>query len=408
MITKNKNNFEYPKSNIYQISNSIKKSRKDVDINHFEKHLVSTQMNEYRNALQWSKSTYNPVFYQLMQIYVELMRDSEVASTYNLLSQNIISRKFEIEDNETLTETLKDAQWFKDTINIILESQFFGYSVLAIDNFVDDVESVTNYERELYNPISRMLLSNKYGCKSGVSIDSVGYKNWYIDIVGDSKFEGILAEIAPYSILLKNVMLDWSSFIRRFSSPQPIIKSMSTDPDTIRSMTEYLSNIQSGTFGILNSMDEIEFISADNTNADNFEKLKNFLQAQIRKSVLGSESLGNEDSFVGSANISVNIFNTKVLANVDFIENILNNKIFPSLTKLGLIQYSGAKIKFDRTFEMSKQEQQMTIIELIKAGSGSIVLDKDFMEETFNVKISDIIIEDKKEDKKDGKSDAGK
>ena len=383
-------------SNFYNVLLRNKKI-KQVDIDNFQKRLTSSNVADFRNGLQRTKDKVKPLFYLLQEQYEEIYRDIEVNSAYSLLINNIVSRSFEIEGNEKLTESLQESVWFKDMIRIIIESTIFGYSVLTIDEINDDVEEVGNYERELYNPISKQLLQNKYSYDSGVNIESPEYKDWYIEIIGDKKFEGEMSNVAIMAIYLKDMTISWVDLLNRFSAPQPIAKTANNDDTYLAELQEYLSQIQAGSYAVLDENTEFEMVEPKSLNADTFEKLKDYLISQIRKQILGTEKLGGDSQWVGSAEISKQLFNTKVTQIIDFVEDILNNKVFESLVALGLNQYSNAKIKIDKTFEMSKNDRLSTVTELIKAG---VPVNLEWISEQFDIEIDkNMINKDESNDK---------
>lgn len=354
--------------NLYEILNKIIKKNAEKTITNTQ--LVELDSKLFKSALQQSKSILSN-FANLQLQYKEMFRDPQFAACYQIIKQNILSKNY--------NELKIDKNIISKIIEYVLESVYFGYSLLEVNDINNKID-IKNYDREYYNPRKKMLLKYPYAV-DGQSIMEEGFKDWFIPILHD--YEGLFAQIAHPIIFNNDLTKNWISYLKKYSHPQPILKTAITDDDNNRQMMEYLENIQNGSYAVIDSDSVLEFLQPNSTNSDLFEKLQNYLIKTIKQCVLGSDSLNTENSFVGSTTVAYTLLNEKLLGILNYIEYQINNNIFPALTILGYSEFNTI-LEFDKNFE-NRFEQKNDILELLKVG---IQIDSKFLEDYFKIKIS--------------------
>ena len=352
--------------NIYGIINKFI-NKKNAEKSNIQPQMATLDIKAFRAALQLSKNQISN-FGNLQLLYKEMFRDAQFAACYQIIKQNILSKSHNYDIN------------INNIIEYILESVYFGYSLLEVNDINNNVV-ITNYDRELYNPRKKMIL--KYPASlDGQNIEDEGFKDWYIPVVHD--LEGLFGMIGNMIIYNYDLTNNWISYLKKYSHPQPILKTSITDDESKMEMLEYLSNIQNGSFAVIDIDSELQFLQPNSANVELFEKLQAYLIKTIKQAVLGSDSLNTENSFVGSTQVAYNLLNEKLLGLIIYIEKQINNNVFPALVRLGYTEYNKI-FEFDKNFE-NRYEQKTDILALLNAG---IQIDKKFLEDYFKIKLDD-------------------
>jgi hypothetical protein len=142
---------------------------------------------------------------------------------------------------------------------------------------------------------------------------------------------------------------------------------------------------------VIDANDEVEMLESKNTSAHEiFETAKNIYIGEISMAILGSESLGQEKSFVGSVQESSDLANTFALNDIKFVEKWFKTLV-SKLVNLGLTEFDGLELVISRAKEADKQELFTNVIELMKAGGN---IDPEFIEEKFGIPLISIDVKD--------------
>ena len=230
----------------------------------------------------------------------------------------------------------------------------------------------------------------------GKNINDQDLKDWVIKVCDktDVHYTGLYAKIAPYAIFLRQTIVSWNTYLARFASPQPVVKTSMLDEDNIRNLTEYLSKLQNGSFAILHKEDEFEFVETQNANSDLFEKMINELKSSIARIIIGTDVLNKENSYVGSMELAEEQANMYSMNDIKFLERMVNEELFPRLVNLGLSTWDNKKIKFQT---VKKQNINEMIDNLVKLSSAGYRFKIDKIADELGLELDDTIIENNNE-----------
>jgi len=337
---------------------------------------------------------YNPQFYNLYNLYDDI-NDNPIVNSKKAIRINYITsreRMFMKGDQDVTDEVLKivSNKLIEEFITISIDSKFYGSSLIKINDIKDSmVTSIDLIKRELHNPKKREILPS-YASMNGESIDSKSMKNWYVQICdkSDVNYLGIFNKIAPHFLMLKDSHLTLSDYLRKLGVPPVVIKTNMTSEEHINNCMDALQNFKNSSSMVLDSQDEIELVEATNTSsADVFEVSDTIYTNNITSAILGSSSMGDEKSFVGSAEISESIANMISIADMKWVEYWFNKEFLPRLVNLGLTMLEGVELKISRDKKQDEQDLFLKTIELMKAG---IMPDPKWVEEMFGIPLATI------------------
>ncbi len=360
---------------------------------------TSTSIEQWRNSIRQIERISIPQYYGLMRIFKDLSEDSEVKSTTDLRINNLLSRSFYIkkkgedEKNDELTDYFKKP-WFQKLCKEILLSNFYGYSCIKIDNIVDDeITSITSLKRENFNPMCDEILKN-YSDTSGTSILSEELKDWYFKVSPyscEENYLGVYNSIAPYFIQRKDAFNSYSDYVNRLGIPNPILKTNLTDEESTQAAQQYLQNLNNASYALINTDDELEFLEASGASADVFLKLIEECKKAISKLILGSENVGSESNFVGSALISASAVDMIAMNDIKFVENVFKTQLIPRLVSLGLDFLQDAELYIDKEKALTPEDKKF-MLDLLNTNKYKVPA--EFLVDKLGIPIEDIEQED--------------
>lgn len=355
----------------------------------------------WRSAQMHAELHQNSVYTYLIKLYKEINDDSEVFTNINTRFNFLSTREFQILNGET--ENVKamelfNKDWFEDFLKHSFLSIFWGYSFIKlgdIDTAKNDIAGVELIDRFLTNPKNKTILEtlNQMG-ESGKSILDEDYKDWIV-FASDSQdedYKGLFNKVAPYFLFLKETFNLYLLYNARFSSPNIVGFTDSTDPEYLKKLEEFLSNFSSASFALGKLTDRIEVIQATGGNPQIFTELIRECKEAISRIILGGNSLGGEKSFVGSSLVNFQIANLYSLNDIKFIEKIVNNELIPRLINLGFTYLNGCKFiinKEDKTVDANKEKE--FIIQLLQLGKN---IPDSFISEKFGIPIDEKLTPD--------------
>ena len=168
-----------------------------------------------------------------------------------------------------------------------------------------------------------------------------------------------------------------------FGLPIRVGKTDTQDNERRKQMEEMMENMGSSLWSVIDPEDEVELVETKSTGqVDLFEKNLNYSNNEMSKVIIGSTSITDEKSFVGSAEVGERMFEQKQKSICRKIAFYVNNELIPRMVRYGL-NLTGFTFKWinEDTVDV------ITKLEIVKTLSTIGKLDYDQLEETFGFKI---------------------
>ena len=358
-----------------QIDNASKTLPKEVDTrSHIapiqaQIYRTSQDIGKWRTALTAAENVNNPQRYWLYQTYNDVILDAHTTACIQQRKNLTLSRNFVVlnkdkSENEQLSEML-ESQWFRDFLDLSLDSMFWGYSLIQFDSLVNDnFNEVNLVPRQFVKPEFSIVTKN-WGDTVGINYKEAPYNEFCIG-VGKPRDLGLLNKVAPLVIWKKNALSAWAQHQEIFGSPIRIGKTSSRDKKTTDNMDNMLKNMGVAAWGRFDTSDIIELIESNKADAYMvFDMMIERCNSEIAKLILGQTGTTAEKSFVGSAEVHERILKQYGENDEHFIENVLNYQLIPMLEGLG-IKFNGAKIETEEDDELGLVERSKIDLELLK------------------------------------------
>lgn len=375
-----------------QIDNASKALPKEVDTrSHIapiqtQIYRISQNIGKWRTALTAAENVTNPQRYWLLQTYNDVVLDAHTSACIQQRKNLTLSRNFCVinkdkSENEQLTEML-ESQWFRDFLDLSLDSMFWGYSLIQFDSLVNDnFNEVNLVPRQFVKPEFNIVTKN-WGDTVGINYKEAPYNEFCIG-VGKQRDLGLLNKVAPLVIWKKNALSAWAQHQEIFGSPIRIGKTSSRDKKTTDNMDNMLKNMGVAAWGRFDTSDIIELIESNKSDAYMvFDMMIERCNSEIAKLILGQTGTTAEKSFVGSAEVHERILQQYGENDEHFIENVLNYQLIPMLEGLG-IKFNGAKIETEEDDELGLVERSKIDLELLKYYE----IDPEYIEKTYGTPV---------------------
>jgi phage gp29-like protein len=360
------------------------------------------QVNAWIYATQTAESIISPNNTELMRVYKDIEVDLHLFALMQTIRLKVIANNFFIYDasgeiNEELTDLFKK-KWFRKTTKYIIDSEFYGFSLIQFADIKDGIFSdATLVPREYVVQQKGGIKTSLANTKELIAYDTPEFLNWVIP-VGETDNLGLLHKAAPIVIKKKEVVSAWSEAAEIFGMPLRLGKTNIGDPERRSNMEEMLDNMGTAAWGVFGEDDSVEFV--EGAKSDFFKIYQEFINtanAELSKGFLLQTGTTDEKAYAGSAGVHESVLKTLIEAYIVLVEEVTNEFIIPACQRLGLLPV-GAYFQSDNEQKLSFEELTR-VLEVLLA---SKEVPNDWIETNFGIPVEDKIIEAAKEISKAG------
>jgi len=369
---------------------------KQVDINRTINNQVQLyrsrqDISTWRSALTSAENILFPQRFNLYRIYKDVELDAHISAAIAQRKALTMCKEFEVkindEEDEELTKLIK-AKWFRDFVDLSLDSIFWGHSLIQFDSLVDnEFKCVDLVPREYVKPEFHIVTAN-YSDVTGTDYLENPYRNWCIG-VGKDRDLGLYNKLVPLYLWKKNAIGAWAEFVEVFGVPIRIGKTNVRDEQTRSNMEGFLKGLGVSSYGVFDTDDLIEIVESGRSDAYNvFDMMIQRCNSEISKLILLQTGTLDEKSYVGSAEVQERVLKKLGYSDEYFIESVLNYQLVPMLNRLGLLPI-GAKICVEAEEDLSLIEQSKIDIELIK--TGKFTFEPEYLDEKYGSEVIPVV-----------------
>ena len=362
-ITLNPENLGTNNANKFTQRYHIQRIRQDID--------------NWRQGVYEAEMPYVPHRVKMQQMFKDTVLNGHLISCIRKRKNLTLLKDFEIVDkngnvDEYSTDLFKK-KWFMETLDYILDAQYFGYSLINWTAIENGIPTGLQLIRREYTSPDRLIVSNYPYSLTGMEFDSKELKDWVLWVSTTSQHGispcgfGLLYEVANYEILLRNILGYNADYVERYGMPMTEVKTSKRDDDERQYLEDALMNLGANGTIIHDPNDEISFLDFKGMN-NGFASYADFeqrLERKISKVILGHADaldaipgmLGNQGS---DTPISRGLEEAEVIDN-RFVEYHVNDILIPKLQKLGVKIPVGYVFKFKNGNEQLENDSQEAI-----------------------------------------------
>lgn len=300
---------------------------------------VRQDIQKWRNAVSAAESIQNPQRYNLIQVYNDIVLDAHLTACIQQRKNLTLSASFcvlgkdrkEDEQKSKLIQT----KWFREFLELSLDSIFWGYSLIQFDSLINDQFNDIDLVPRIYVKPEFGIVVPTWSAMDGIHYKEQPYSDWCIG-VGHKRDLGLLMKAAPLVIWKKNAIGAWSVYQDAYGTPLAIGKTNTRDEATRLNMENSLKSLSTGLSMVVDNDDIIELLETNKQDAHQvFNELIARCNSEIAKLILGQTATTDEKSFVGSAEVQERILLQYAELDENFIEGIMNYQLIPFLNNLG-------------------------------------------------------------------------
>lgn len=347
-----------------------KGSRPSGNVNKAQPERVPMELGTLRQKVEDAKDPNNPSWTDLYRIYENAMTDEEVITQRRIAESKLKAEPFVIrkdgKDSEELAE-LFNKPWFDRFREFLVYRELFGYRLVEFGQFDEDGQFISCKLFPLLNvyPHNRNIIVNEtdtvgipYSNDDPEKGELVNSHDLFLIELGDPEEIGLLETISRQVIIKSFATRDWNEHSEKWGQPRIVVKTDAEGND-LNTIAAGAGNFARNGYAIVGLDDEVEKFEASNNGSGYLIYDKNIDKRDmyIAKIINGQYGVGNEKSFVGTAEVAERLLDDFMFARLNDAQNIINYELIPFLIHWGyplegasfiypqVEQYKTAKLK---------------------------------------------------------------
>ena len=307
----------------------------EIDYFRFYESLYRKEITDWMQARDTRRDPFNAITYPMQQLYKDAMLDNHLQGAIENRILRVLNKDFVLKDNEGNIDRNRSNQiqtrWFRHIIRKALESKFYGYSLLYVNDLNYPTRQVIDLPRENVLPERGVLVKNAFNPKS----EAINYKefpNYFLYIQLHPESYGILERIAPLTIFKRHSWASWDEFEQIFGVPIRIARTMINTQKHRDDLQMWLENMGSVSYAIFDKQTEIEVKENPRTDAFNVFYMKiQAVNKEISKGIVGQTMTMDDGASQSQAEVHMQIYNEIITADIQDIQDWVTDDLFPVL-----------------------------------------------------------------------------
>lgn len=300
---------------------------------------MRTAQNAFRNAE-------NPSVWQLYNLYDYILDDTTLTSQIENRIQDTLGSSFTLKQkggdvDQELTDTFQNSELFNEIITQIINTRFYGYSVIELDWKQEGQNetqlAATLLPRQNILPKSGTLLFD-YNEEKGVKYRELPeYGTWILEFGKPSEM-GLINKAIPYCLFKRFATSCYSELCEIYGIPPRVYKTDTQDPQAVARGKQMMRDMGSAAWFIIDTTEEFEWAKGSTTNGEVYTNLIRLCDNQ--NSLLISGAIVGQDTVHGSYNkdeAGQKLLSKLILADMAMVEMYMNTRVMPALARIGII-----------------------------------------------------------------------
>ncbi|MBN9312901.1 MAG: DUF935 family protein [Chryseobacterium sp.] len=346
---------------------------------------------KWKAALNGFNNTDSPSVYLLYNLYDTILDDAVLTSQIENRIQDTLGSSFNLRKKGAkdvdieLTANLQNTELFNDLITHIINTRFYGHSLVELD-WKQDGLNEPQLKADLI-PRQNVLAKKgvmlfDYNEDKGVKYREVPeFGTWVLEF-GKPGEKGLLNKAVPHALFKRFGESCWSELCEIYGIPPRVYKTDASDPAAVSRGKKMMQDMGSAAWFIIDTTEEFEWAKGVSTNGDVYGNLLSFCDNQ--NSLLISGAIVGQDTKNGSNSketASQKLLSKLVLADMAMVEMYMNSKVMPALARIGIVP---ADYVFNWEISEDLAELWKRCMEAEEKG---FMVDEKWLAEKFGIKI---------------------
>lgn len=328
--------------------------------------LTQKDMRSWRQAWQLAINVENPRRQRLYDIYQDVEIDLHLGGCVDQRKGFVQKKSFKLVDmkgkqNDAATQLL-EAAWFKDIVGYILDSRYWGHSLIQLGDVVS-VDGKMRYTGvEL---VSRKHVIQEYGViireqgdewTTGVPYREGPMADWVVE-AGKPHDLGLYLKAATQTIPKKNMLAYWDQFGEIFGMPIRVAKTTARDPKDRSQIENMLSSMGAAAWGLFPDGTDIDIKETTRGDAFNvYDKRIDRANSELSKGILNQTMTIDNGSSLSQSEVHLEVFENVVEKDADMVKDIVNDQLLPRMVKHGF-PVKGLHFEWDDSIDYTPEQQ---------------------------------------------------
>lgn len=328
--------------------------------------LTQKDMRSWRQAWQLAINVENPRRQRLYDIYQDVEIDLHLGGCVDQRKGFVQKKSFKLVDmkgkqNDAATQLL-EAAWFKDMVGYILDSRYWGHSLIQLGDVVS-VDGEMRYTGvEL---VSRKHVIQEYGViireqgdewTTGVPYREGPMADWVVE-AGKPHDLGLYLKAATQTIPKKNMLAYWDQFGEIFGMPIRVAKTTARDPKDRSQIENMLSSMGAAAWGLFPDGTDIDIKETTRGDAFNvYDKRIDRANSELSKGILNQTMTIDNGSSLSQSEVHLEVFENVVEKDADLVKDIVNDQLIPRMVKHGF-PVKGLHFEWDDSIDYTPEQQ---------------------------------------------------
>mgnify|MGYP000243541592 FL=1 len=328
--------------------------------------LTQKDMRSWRQAWQTAIDIENPRRGRLYDIYRDVEVDLHLGGCVDQRKGFVEKKSFKLVDakgkQDDVATQLLEAAWFKDMIGYILDSRYWGHSLIQLGDIitVDGEMRYTGIE-----VVNRKHVIQEYGViireqgdewQTGIPYREGPMADWVIE-AGKPKDLGLYLKAATQTIPKKNMLAYWDQFGEIFGMPIRIAKTTARDPKDRSQIENMLSSMGAAAWGLFPDGTDIDIKETTRGDAFNvYDKRIDRANSELSKGILNQTMTIDNGSSLSQSEVHLEVFENVVEKDADLVKDIVNDQLLPRMVKHGF-PVKGLHFEWDNSIDYTPEQQ---------------------------------------------------
>lgn len=323
----------------------------------------------WKNAMAMAENVENPKTFPYYNLVRDMMLDAHTTSQIKnrklkTISANFSIRKANDETHEELTKALQKSVWFNEIISHILDSEYFGYTLIELNRQVapagsnevpfSDVE-VALVPRQNVIPQKGIILKDYTDDKGLDYINASEYGTWLLDF-GKAGDLGLINQAIPHILFSRFAQSCWSELCEIYGIPPRVMKTNTRDRQALARAEKMMTDMGAAAWFIIDETEQFEWATNGvPATGEVYNGLIKLCRDNI--SLLISGAIIGQDTKYGSKGKEVSsqdMLQALVDADQTMVEQYMNDKVLPALYAIGVLPEEGLSLVYDQAEDLGE------------------------------------------------------
>lgn len=358
-----------------------------VDLQRVTQSMYRREIDDWRTARYARYSIESPRTYLLQQAYTDAMIDAHLTANIENRILRVTNKEFVIKnkngDIDSDKTKLLGKQWFGQLIRYAVESIFYGYSLLWIKEYNEQLQnfSIQHIDRQHVIPERGIIVKS---ISDDTGLPFADYPNNLIYLQLNDSI-GLLEKIVPLAILKRHSWANWDDFEQLFGIPIRVAKTQDPTAGHIAKLTGWLQRMGTSAYAVLPKSVDIEI--KENNRADAYEVFLKKIEAvntEISKLINGQTMTMDNGSSRSQSETHLQTQTEITNSDITKIENWFNESFIYTLRNYGLPFADGDYLDIYEKQRVTASAKILIDKVLLENG---YTLDKDYLQSTYDTVI---------------------